>query len=138
MSATPWLYNGKIFTEDDTETYVGFVYLITNLTNGKMYVGKKNFRKSRKLVRKTKRPKRVYSSSDWESYHGSNEYLSTDVSTIGPENFKREIIRLCRSKGEMSYYEAKEQLQRDVLLREDYYNNFVGCKIHRKHLTTKT
>lgn len=136
MYDNPWLYDNKPFTEDDIEPgIVGFVYIITNLKNGRMYVGKKNFTKTKKLYRKNQRAKRVHTSSDWYEYYGSNGFLLEDVSTTGATNFKREILRLCRTKGEMSYYEAKEQLIRDVLLDDQYYNLFVGCKIHRKHLT---
>jgi Putative endonuclease segE, GIY-YIG domain len=136
MYDNPWLYDEKPFTEDDIpEGIVGFVCLITNLTNGRMYIGKKNFTKAKKLYRKNKRAKRVHTSSDWYEYYGSNGLLQADVASLGSTNFKREILRLCRSKGEMSYYETKEQLNRDVLLREDYYNIFVGCRIHRNHVT---
>jgi len=58
------------------------------------------------------------------------------VEERGTEKFKREIVKLCKTKGEMSYHEAKMQFDNDVLLREDYYNNFIGCKIHAKHLTS--
>jgi len=34
----------------------------------------------------------------------------------------------------MSYYEAKEQFDRDVLFSDEYYNEFIGCKIHAKHV----
>jgi hypothetical protein len=136
MYDNPWLFDGKPFTEDDIpEGVVGFVYLITNLTNGRKYIGKKNLTKAKKLYRKNKRAKRVYTSSDWYEYYGSNGFLQEDVSALGEANFRREILRLCKSKGEMSYYEAKEQLNRDVLLDDGYYNSFIGCKIHRKHLT---
>ena len=30
--------------------------------------------------------------------------------------------------------EAKEQFDRGVLLSEGYYNEFIGCKIHSKHI----
>ena len=33
-----------------------------------------------------------------------------------------------------TYFEMKEQFQRDVLFRDDYYNEFIGGKIHSKHL----
>ena len=57
------------------------------------------------------------------------------VEKHGAERFTREVLRLCKSKGELSYYEMKEQIERDVLLRPDeYYNKFVGGKIHGSHL----
>ena len=38
-----WTYNGKDFTEDLVGNNYGFVYQITNLTNGRKYIGKKFF-----------------------------------------------------------------------------------------------
>mgnify|MGYP003782141221 FL=1 len=67
-------------------------------------------------------------------YYGSNEEVKSLVEEVGKDNFKREILRLCKSKGEMSYYEAKEQFDRDVLFSDEYYNEFIGCKIHSKHV----
>jgi hypothetical protein len=43
-------------------------------------------------------------------------------------------LHLCMSKGEMSYLEAKEQFDRDVLLSSEYYNGIINCKIHRNHV----
>jgi Putative endonuclease segE, GIY-YIG domain len=131
-----WFYQEKVFTEDDVEDgVVGFVYLITNLETGKKYVGQKKFQKSRRVVSKTKRARRVYKSSDWATYYGSSVDLQEDVRLLGPDKFHREIIHLCRSKGLMNYLELKEQVVRDVLLKPDeYYNSFVGTKIHRRHI----
>ena len=131
-----WTYNGKIFESDDIGEYVGFVYLITDLTNDKKYIGKKNFWSTRRLppLKGQKRRRTKKSESDWQDYFGSNEEVKLLVETSGRSRFKREIIRLCRTKGEMSYFEAKEQFDRDVLFRDDYYNAFIGCKIHANHV----
>lgn len=59
------------------------------------------------------------------------------VESKGKDNYKREILRLCRTKGECSYYEAKLQFQYDVLLSDEFYNEFIGCKIHAKHIRDK-
>lgn len=77
----------------------------------------------------------VIKESDWKTYYGSSEDLKTLVEERGDDNYYREILRLCKTKGECSYYEAKEQFERDVLLKDDYYNEFIGCKIHSKHLS---
>ena len=131
----PWLYKGEVFTDEMVEDYVGFVYEITNLTNGKKYIGKKRFTQTRKKVSaKKKRPVRVTKSSDWQTYAGSSRSLLEDIQQLGEENFKKEIIRLCKTKGEMSYYEAKAQFDADVLLSNCYYNTFLGCRIHKNHL----
>ena len=47
----------------------------------------------------------------------------------GKENFKREIIQLCKTRGETNYAEAKWQFDEDVLLREDNYNGIIAIKI---------
>jgi hypothetical protein len=74
--------------------------------------------------------------SDWKSYYGSNEQLKLLVENKSADNYKREILILCKTKGDCSYYEAKLQFENDVLLKDDYYNQFIGCKIHSKHLSS--
>ena len=76
----------------------------------------------------------VIKESDWKQYYGSSEDLKTLVENKGEDFYYREILHLCKSKGECSYLEAKEQFDRDVLYRDDYFNEFIGCKIHSKHL----
>ena len=126
-----WYFNNEEF--QDIGEYVGFVYLITNLTNGRKYIGKKNlyFSKSRQVKGKKKRFK---VESDWRSYYGSNKELAADVEKLGKENFKREIIKLCTTKGEFSYFEAKYQFDNNVLESDEYYNTWIMCRIHKKHL----
>ena len=133
-----WFYNDKEFNpaEYDVNNLAGFVYLITDLKNNKKYVGKKNLWSVRKLPplkgQKRRRTKKL--ESDWQNYFGSNEEVKMLVENDGRERFKREILRLCKSKGEMTYFEMKEQIDREVLFRDDYYNEFIGGKIHSKHL----
>lgn len=136
MYDNPWLLNGVPFTSEMIGDYIGFVYEITDLSNNKKYVGKKNFFSTRKLPPlkgKTKKRKRV-AESDWMEYYGSSEEVKLLVEKNGIHKFRREILHLCESKGIMTYWEAKIQFERDVLLRDDYYNEFIGCKIHSSHL----
>ena len=130
-----WHYNGKEYDETPEE-YQGFVYMITELDTGKKYIGKKFFWKPKTLpiTKSRKRRIRTRVESDWRTYFGSSKEVQTLVESKGNSNFKREILRLCRTKGECSYYEAKEQFERNVLLSDEYYNEFIGCKIHSKHL----
>lgn len=130
-----WYYENKEYDETPEE-YQGFVYLITELDTGKKYIGKKNFWRPKVLPKNSKRNRRIRTrvESDWKKYFGSNKEVQALVESNGIENYKREILRLCQTKGEMSYYEAKLQFDNDVLLRDDYYNEFIGCKIHSRHL----
>ena len=131
-----WYYEDFPFAPSDEwlEPYQGFVYQITEVDTGKKYIGKKFFWKPKILpVTKTrKRRKRTRVQSDWQDYYGSSEQVKLLVEQ-GKE-FRRDILRLCKTKGECSYYEAKLQFENDVLLRDDYYNEFIGCKIHAKHI----
>jgi hypothetical protein len=130
-----WIYIGSEL-DDVPPNVVGFVYIITNLKTGRQYVGKKNFYSTKKVKVKGKtRRKSVTSESDWKQYFGSNSVLLADLQASSRGDFKREILHLCRTKGEMALLEAKEQINREVLYHPDkFYNNFIGCKIHSKHL----
>lgn len=136
MSA--WIYDETTNLED----YVGFVYEITNLATGRKYIGQKKLWSHKFSVKtnpktKVKKRTRIVIPSDWPKYWGSSEELKSDVLLLGEDNFSREVLMFCKTKGLMNYYEMKEQMIRDVLLREDYYNSFVGGRIHRKHVFGK-
>ena len=131
-----WLYDGRIFTEEDIGDAFGFIYRITNTLSGKDYIGKKLFTKSKIRVIKGKR-KRSRISSDWINYYSSSEELNEDVRLLGEDNFRREILRLCYSRSECSYYEAKYQFAEDVLLRENSYCKWISVKCRRSPQLTK-
>jgi hypothetical protein len=129
----PWIYNSEPFDSEDIGEYIGFVYLLTD-PDGKKYVGKKLFVSKRKippLKGKTRR-RTVVKESDWKTYYGSSEEVQTLVESNIP--FKRQILHLCKTKGELSYMELKEQIERKVLLRSDYYNGIIQVKIHASHV----
>ena len=130
-----WVYNDKEFNETPEE-FQGFVYMVTEKDTGKKYIGKKFFWKPKTLpvTKSRKRRVRTRVESDWRTYYGSNKEVQTLVESKGKDNYKREILRLCKTKGECSYYEAKLQFQYDVLLSDEFYNEFIGCKIHSKHI----
>ena len=138
-SKNDWTHDGNFFegSENDLKTYYGFVYEIEEISTGKKYIGKKFFWKTKTLpvTKSRKRRKKILVESDWRTYYGSNETLKERVAE-GKSLYNRRILKLCRSKGECSYYEAKLQFENDVLLRDDYYNEFIGCKIHSKHVKT--
>jgi len=130
----PWLYNGEII-DLESEDYVGFVYLITNLTSNKKYIGKKLFKFTRSKKIKGKR-KRVKIDSDWKDYYGSSKDLLVDLNVEGvhSSNFKREILRLCKTKGECNYWEAKYQFENKVLESDEWYNSWISVKVHKAHV----
>jgi predicted nucleic acid-binding Zn ribbon protein len=128
-----WIFQNKEFTESDIGKHIGFVYLITNKINNRRYVGKKLFwfSKTRTVKGKKKKEKAL---SDWQYYWSSSDELKADVKKLGEENFIREILYLCANKGTMSYLELREQIDRRVLETDEYYNAFVGGKIHKTHV----
>jgi|TARA_R110000803_G_scaffold46198_8_gene97039 hypothetical protein len=133
-----WYFEDKLFapTEEELSVWQGFVYEIEENDTGMKYIGKKYFWKPKILpVTKTrKRRKKTLVQSDWKDYFGSNKLLKENVSTKSVFNYNRKIIRLCETKGECSYYEALYQFQYSVILRDDYYNEYIQCRIHSKHL----
>ena len=137
-----WYYQGEIIDELPADCE-GFVYLITNLTNDRKYVGKKlaKFKKVKPPLKGKKNKIRIKVESDWRDYWGSSDNLLADVAELGPDKFKREILYLCPSRGIMSYLEAKEQFDRRVLETDEYYNGIInvrvgGSNILREHLKT--
>lgn len=125
-----WTYQGKP-VDNIPDEYEGFVYLITNLTNGRKYIGKKlaKFKTSKPPLKGRKNRRRGYKESDWQDYWGSSDKLQADVEELGTENFTREILYFCTSRAEMSYLEAKEQFDRRVLETEEYYNGIINVRV---------
>lgn len=128
-----WTYQNKIFTENDIDNYYGFVYSITNTLTNRKYIGKKLFwsAKTKQVNKKKKRYKAV---SDWQDYYGSNDKLKKDIEEFGIENFTRTILHLCKSKGECSYLEAKEQFINGVIESDDYYNTWIMVRVRDTHI----
>lgn len=132
-----WLYNGKEFTEEQIGKFVGFIYLITELDSNKQYIGQKVFfNKVAKKPLKGKKNRRISKKfSDWQTYFGSNEELKNLVAEKGEGNYKREIIRLCKAKSEMNYWEAFEIFNRHALRYPDkFFNSWVSTRINRNQL----
>jgi hypothetical protein len=139
-----WLFQGNIIDELP-EDCIGFVYLITNKSSGRKYIGKKlakfskTTQKTVKLKNGTKKKKKIRSKvdSDWREYYGSNDQLNKDVAALGTDNFTREILYFCKSKAECSYVEAREQFTNKVLESADWYNGHIQVRVHGSHIINK-
>lgn len=109
----------------------GFIYCITNIVNGRMYIGKKQCLSKRKLPKRKNKIKRVTKivDTDWKTYTGSCKELNDDIQTYGKQSFKFEILRFCSSKWELGYYEICEQIKREVLTSNKYYNGIINCRL---------
>ena len=133
-----WLFESKEI-EALPEDCVGFVYLITNLTNNRKYIGKKlaRFKTSKPPLKGRKNRRRGTKESDWREYYGSNDELNKDIEQLGTENFQREILYYCNSKAECSYIEAREQFRHKVLESQEYYNGHIQVRVHGSHIINK-
>ena len=136
----PWSYNNKPFSSADIGEYFGFVYLITNKSNGRRYIGRKYFFSFRTPKGKKRK---VKSESDWKNYYGSCPELKEDIIKFGRENFSRTILSLHKTKGKTNFEETRRLFNHNVLtealddgnpawynsnilnryFRKDYYGN---------------
>ena len=105
---------------NDISKYQGFCYEITNKKNGRKYIGKKFywFKKKGKKVE-----------SDWKTYYGSSNELLLDIKKYGKRHFTRKILHHCKSRAGCAYMELKEQVLRDALLDNKYYNAYIRVRI---------
>lgn len=138
-----WLYYGDCLTEPP-EGYYGYVYCIIDDT-GKSYWGKKAFvHSTRKVISKRaraisgskKRIERGVKDSKWLEYWGSCKPLLQYIQERGgTHGFKRYILKLCKDKSSLAYWEMAYMVENKVLFREDCWNGniiskFFKSKIH--------
>lgn len=137
----PWKYNDQDVLEPP-ENVIGFVYCIENLLTGRLYIGKKKMYNTKTSVKTvtlkngTKKKKKIKTQieSDWREYYGSNTELQEDVKKHGIENFRRNILKMCYTLGEMSYWETYEIFVRHAVPSPDYYNAWVSVRVRSNHL----
>ena len=130
MTNPSWTFEGNII-DSIPEEYEGFVYLITNTTNNKKYIGKKlaKFKTTKPPLKGKKNKRRGHKESDWKEYWGSSDRLIADVEALGPQNFTREILYFCTNRAEMGYIEARDQFDRRVLESDEYYNGIINVRV---------
>jgi hypothetical protein len=107
-----WIYKGKVAKtpEDLDPNTIGFIYKITNSTNGRIYIGKKYINKGKR----------------WETYYGSSDDLKQDIADIGVNRFQREILLCCDTNIRMTYYEVHYQCLYSVLTTNSYNKSILG------------
>ena len=127
MYDNPWTFEGTVFLEEHIGEYFGFVYMITNLNTMRKYIGRKYFYTIRKQKGKTRRVRKM---SDWMNYYGSSDVLNEDIGSSEKKWFKRQIISLHKTKGDVNYNEVKEQFLNNVLEDSTFYNNNINGKWH--------
>jgi hypothetical protein len=131
----PWIYNETPFTSDDIMDYFGFVYHITNKSNGRSYIGRKYFWSFRTPKGKKRKVKQE---SDWKNYYGSCPELKEDVLKFGKSNFSRSIISLHKTKGKTNFEETRQLFVNNVLTESldngepAYYNSNILSRYFRK------
>ena len=109
----PWYFEGTPFLSENIDDNFGFVYLITNLTNGRKYIGRKYFWSFRKPPGKKRKVKQE---SDWKKYYGSCPELKEDIKKTDTKVFfKREILSLHSTKGSCNFEETKQLFLNNVL-----------------------
>lgn len=143
------LINDPTFNTDD---YYGYVYMTTNLENGRQYIGKKIFKHTtnKKLGKKelaalptqrgrTPSKKKVIKESDWKTYYGSADEVKQWAKSTSPDKLIRVILRLCYSSKELTYYETKYLFDYDVLTNDTVWvnSNILG-KFFPKDLAPQT
>ncbi len=130
----PWVYNERPFDSDSIGEYFGFVYLITNKSNQRQYIGRKYFWSFRKPPGKKRKVKQE---SDWKRYYGSCPELKDDVKKYGKEFFSREILSLHTTKGKTNFEETRQLFLNNVLTESlngepAYYNSNILSRYFRK------
>lgn len=133
-----WTHNNVTVDELPIEAE-GFVYLITNTTNDRKYIGKKlaKFKTTKPPLKGRKNKRRGTKESDWRTYWGSSDHLNADVLALGEDKFTREILYYCPSRGVLSYLEAKEQFDRKVLESDEYYNGIINVRVGSSKILTE-
>jgi hypothetical protein len=138
---TPWLGLPRDFRPED---WAGFVYSVTELSTGRVYLGKKMLWRNLNLkVKGKKRRKRVKNESDWRYYKSSSEEILQGICEQGVKGFRFEILNLYKTRGQVNYEETKELFKRDVLYsllpsgEYAYFNKNIGGKWYRDKVKIK-
>jgi group I intron endonuclease len=108
--------NEKIINEP-----YGFIYITTNMVNGRKYLGQKGFDK------------------DWKNYLGSGTAFKKAIEKYGKENFSRNIVLFCFSEEELNQAEYDLSVFLNVVEDENWYNLcYGGGGVRGSHRSNET
>jgi len=129
-----WKYDGKLITEisDMPEDTIGFIYKIKKRTSAEFYIGRKSLYSHRTLppLKGQKRKRKVVKESNWKQYQSSH----SEVKKWDVDEIEKQILRFCKSKKAMTYYELEEQIKHNVLHESHCLNDNILGKFYRKDL----
>ena len=145
MNVDFWTYKGKVFGElDIPEGGIGFIYLMSAIIDGKSvsYIGKKNFFANIKrplgkkaLAMSTDKRLKKYTRvirPDFLNYYSSNTVLKQAHKQS--VTIKREILKICYSSMELTYYECKYLFCNDFILDDKYLNSNILGRFYRGNI----
>ena len=78
----------------------------------------------------TKRKRKVVKESNWKKYQSSH----SEVKKWDSDDIEKFIIRFCKTKKALTYYELEEQIKHDVLYESHCLNDNILGKFFRKDL----
>lgn len=129
-----WLFNEKEFNSTDIKDGHGFIYLIEEISTGRKYIGQKQFW-TKKIRTVNKKKKKIKAESDWKKYYSSSAYINEQVEKNGTADFRRHILVICCSDGQMNYVELKLHMDLRVLEQPDkFINGYLGGRISQSHI----
>ena len=100
-----------------TKKYFGFLYLIINKTNGRSYIGRKQYRKLGK-----KRSKTYGHQYAWKYYKSSCKSLLADIEELGKSSFSFYCLAEFEDRRDLHYAEVQCIMQYNALIDSNFYN----------------
>jgi Putative endonuclease segE, GIY-YIG domain len=101
--------------------FAGFLYLIINTEEHRLYIGKKHYTK-----RGRKKSKTYGHPTAWRTYTSSCIPLKKDITRLGKSKFKFIVLGEFANLTDMHYWENKLIYLTDALLKNNWYNGRVG------------
>ena len=145
-----WRFKGKEVSNAKQlpQRAVGFIYIMT-LSDGKQYIGRKSLYSKRKKMfgkkelsqitdKRLKKYEVIVKESDWTKYNSSNKGINTGLKEGTLQVECKEIIKVCFTDKQMTYYETQALFCYGVLeYPENFYNDNILGKFYKRDLEIK-